>query len=134
MKLQDQVCTLSQGKQLKALGVPISSNFVHIDNLHKDIGYEGLRPTLHQRTIDGGVIRYYPAFTSSELSELLPPHVDTWKTHDGRHYNCRLCDASGKVSFFSETTEAVSNASLLINLIFNKLISLDDVLKRLETP
>lgn len=70
MKLQNQVCTLEQGKRLKEMDIVQSSYFYHtvcpnnIINTHEYISEFGRLPI---KDID-----VYSAFTASELMAMLP--------------------------------------------------------------
>lgn len=69
MKLIDQVITLEQAKRLKELGIMQNSLYYHIYNLCHNIGYEGVK--VRDKPKDGGCIRYYSAFTLSELGAMI---------------------------------------------------------------
>lgn len=121
MKLRDQCCTMQQGKQLIGLGVAVPALFYHMDNVI--LGYEGvrIREKLNQKAKwgipeNGGVIRYYPAFTVAELGEMLPTCYDTMKlTHGWKGYDIDDCDALGEELYFK--TEAECRAEILIYII-----------------
>lgn len=143
MKLEDQVCTLEQSKKLKELGITQYSLFYHIDNLVKEIGYEGIKlrhsinPLNKGMPVDGGVVRYYSAFTVAELGVMLPTGYDTMRiTSDKslKSFEWNGYDLEGEVfSFEGFDTEAQCRAAMVIYLIESNNITPFEVNNRLST-
>lgn len=142
MKIQDQVCTLEQAKKLKELGVEQESLFYYIDNMV--LGLEGIKVKEQTKSYkingvvqDGGVVRYYSAFTVAELGELLPiedmPDGRDWQQRPFRDYYPH----TGKIMWKYDDpytkygrerkvteakTEAEARAAMLIYLLENNLM------------
>lgn|SRR5574341_172240 len=127
MKLEDQSASLESAKRLKELGVKQSSLFYHIVNSISEIRYEGCK--MREDPIDGGVIRYYSAFTVAELGVLLPAGYDTMYT-TGEGWRCYDHDGNDfQVEAFK--TEAECRAEMLIHLLQRNIITAEECNKRL---
>ncbi len=121
MILRDQCCTMAQGKILVELGIEVAALFYHVDNAF--LGYEGvkIREKLNQKAKwgipeNGGIIKYYPAFTVAELGEMLPSCYTTMKlTHGWKGYDRDENDALGEEMYFK--TEVECRAEILIYII-----------------
>lgn len=87
MTLQDQVCTLEQGKRLLELGIILPPLFYYAENKEykKGKGFVSQGLVLSYYGTDAMFIdtENYPAYTSSELGEMLPDG-DTINTRNGR--------------------------------------------------
>lgn len=138
MKLQDQVCTMQQGRRLIELGIEPISIFSHYiimpsitgDEWHYDIGLS--------EYYDSGTLqeRSSPAFTVAELGVLLPSNTasylplgekDKWWT-DHKFIRHDVTDDSCLAP-----TEAQSRAALLVHLLETNQITADEANKRLES-
>lgn len=135
MELKDQVCTLEQAKRLKELGVDSKSLFYHIDNRIPHVGYEGIKPraNLTVKAIEVGVVKYYAAYTASELGELLGEFVECinktpsgfWRaSHEHPTIDKRERNFGTGTTLYetAHDTEASARAAMLIYLLENKLI------------
>ena len=125
MKLKDQVCSLELAKKLKELGVKQESLwwwrkeashdwrlrfFEDFENLDDNDNVNFVLPEL---TIS--------AFTCSELGEMLPKFIGSWKNK--QNWSCRSShDLDSKL--FMVNTEANARAKMLIYLIENKLVEI----------
>lgn len=142
MKLSDQVCTLQQANKLKELGITQFSLFYHIDNMVKQIGYEGIKQrkdiaNIHDGIpVDAGVVRYYSAFTTSELGLLLPDMLTTHLQYElvfikeaDDQWLCRyvrgnnMCDLHPSAPTGVGETESEVRAEMLISLLKEKIIT-----------
>ena len=118
MKLQEQCCTLEQGKRLQELGVKAEATFWHMpekSHLHK----EYIRYGWHSDAIA-------PAYTVAELGTMLS--VDCYS-----HKDYGICSPEARPMFVARTqnhcwlqhtenapTEAQARAAMLIYLLENK--------------
>jgi len=142
MKLELQVCSLELAQKLKSLGVKQESLFYHAYNtaleddrkikLKKDCGSYKTQGKI----MDMGIMKYYSAFTSAELGELIPGQLRnddpehpihqfiTEKSASQWHavYVCAKC--MGRVGSQWAATEADARAKMLVYLLENKLITL----------
>lgn len=152
MKLQDQVCTLEQGKKLIELGVISYGLYVHVQNrvLPEDNNIKPKEQTgawkAYGKVRDGGVINYYPAFTVAELGVMLPCEsgIIGWEVHYNDHlgvWNCAIMDlvkweGGGTIpptAYESEEeTMAQAMADTLIHCLENKLTTPEEVNNRLS--
>lgn len=147
MELKDQVCTLEQAKRLKELGLDSESLFYHIDNRIPHIGYEGIKPRANLTSVkqtgkvqDGGAIKYYAAYTSSELGEILSKFkyeaygfkmMFSTFCHSEDSHLAELgkwhCSYRNPIKFQNPDggyeTEAQARAAMLIYLLENKLLN-----------
>jgi len=104
MKLQDLVTPLQPSSDLRRLGIAQSSHFCwEYDKYEGGKTRWGIRESLSKS-------RYLSAFTSSELSELLPVGCSTSKTKSGHTASYKAGTAKGK-------TEVEAKAKMLIHLI-----------------
>lgn len=152
MKLQDQICTLEQAKKLRELGVDFYGLFVHYTNkvLTEDRGVILKEKTASWAAIgeikNGGVINYYPAFTSSELGIMLPETngVMAFSTHYNDHFGQWECELRDLVKWEGgesmpplaheeeADTEAEARAAMLIHVLENKLATVEEINNRLN--
>ena len=130
MKIKDQVVSLNLAKKLKKLGVEQDSLWYWIYNMVERVEKPHLK--LKQQTTswkvnkedrDGGVIKYYSAFTVAELGNKLPGNTFSFKD---KAWICRWRDqVKGSVEFtnyqFPAKSEANARAKCLIYLIENTL-------------
>jgi hypothetical protein len=155
MKIEDQVCSLEQGKAFKKLGVFGLPYFVHIDNLYLKTNRIGfVKPTykVKEKITDGGVIRFYPAFTLAELSAMLPTYNWAFPIYQGEinpnsdvyqegkilyqtlnNPTCLIASLDGCMEwkYFGHKTLAMAAAECLIWLLGSGLIAVSDVNKAL---
>lgn len=71
MRLEDQVCSLEYSKKLKNIGVNKDSYYVWITVLKTKFNFIKVREVIEPDSKNVGAYNY-PAFTASELGELLP--------------------------------------------------------------
>lgn len=149
MKLIDQVCTMYQGGRLKELGVTVSPIFSHF----KTASHAGIALTdmfvrhIHILTGSGyweDEIELTPAYSVAELGMMLPDYivVDCYRMH---LHEIKQEQNNGPAIFsvtigrfedkdvptFTRNNEAIVRGELLIHLLENKLITADEVNKRL---
>lgn len=133
MKIEDQVCTPGQSMRLQELGVAAESVLVYelrvVPFESLNIVIPGMIPDNWQRADEK-----YPAYSVAELGVMLPTGFDTmrvtgktpgdlvWQGYDmaGRDFT--------KDPYY---TEAECRAAMLIHLLENKLITVEEVNKRL---
>jgi hypothetical protein len=139
MTLESQCCNLIQAKRLKELGVIGPSLFYHIYNTVPTIGYEGikLREDLNQKKrwgnpVDGGVIRYYAAYTVAELGVMLPRNYAS-KLNQANQGVCFAQWEKGEVANRYGLTEAECRANMLIYLLESNLANPSEVNNRLNS-
>jgi hypothetical protein len=104
MELKNLVCSLKQGKKLKELGVIQSSEFAYYHE--KYLRYDEGPHTDPEKTCC--------AWTSGELGVMIPKEI--------LYAPCS----------FTNVNEAIARADLLIYLLENKLISVEEVNKKLR--
>ena len=128
MKLEKQVCTLSQAKKLTELGLNANSLFKWREYLD-----EGLNlwqtAILFEGETDDDCIKYaladssYPAFTDSELAVMLDAYYETYRTKDDR-----WAVVPDGITF---ETPAEASADRLIELLKNESLSVEACNERL---
>lgn len=127
MTLQQQCCTLEQGKHLVELGIKSESTFWHMPAKDGPHG-ESIRYGWHGDAIA-------PAFNVAELGVLLPLECESGKDEGPgglfqdsqewcKGYSARYNPLKGRQSTESAITEAQARASLLIHLLENNIITL----------
>lgn len=145
MELQDQVCTLEQAKRLKELGVAQGTSvFAYIKNecfqeedfrlrmvLMEGVTYEGYD------NWERGCLKGYSAFTVAELGAMLPQDYHTYNSEIGKDSWGAMDSCDEDVALAEGTsiyakTEAKCRAKMLIRLIENKLVSVEEINKRLQ--
>lgn len=139
MKIEQQVISLEQAKKLKELGVRGVPMFLHIDNTI--LGNEGIkRYSKNTWPADGGVIRYYAAYTASELIVIMPNHSHIgdwymrycWKGisfgYDGKNVGKDHIEEP----WYKPEQAAEALAFLLIYLLENNLTTPSEVNERLK--
>jgi hypothetical protein len=110
MKLKDQVCSLHFAKKLKELGVKQQSEFIYFLDIDSN-WIVVFNPKCN--------VNYISAYTSIELSELLPPYIYTWKSDNlgsGKMYewNCSQDDIHHQIK---SDTEVNVKAKMLISIL-----------------
>lgn len=151
MKLQDQVCTIEQGKRLFELGLMKISAFYHIDNLK--LGYEGIKAYSELRSVrdgwgvtDGGLIKYYSAFTVAEIICMMPDttmlgigsaQIVMYRGfNSGRYITEMPTEIIGEIDAiktFEASNMVVSATDMLIYLLENKYTTAADCNARLTS-
>lgn len=146
MELSKQVCTLEQAKRLKELGVRADALFYHITNVAvpSDGGVKMFSETQSwkrfRKVEDGGVIKYYPAYTVAELGLALRAYSGIGHsfynehTHRGKGGWGHTHTIWGKgiqpiLDYYD--SEAEARAAMLIHLLENGFITAEEVNKRL---
>lgn len=155
MKLENQVCSLELSKRLKELGVRQESAFYWSTNtvpsLKDDVHLREKKVCNHRdgKVADGGVIRYFSAFTVAELGEMLPNRVKGFglliDKYDPTQINEKVQrpfmwgvayvewgydGPENRFEIDDEESEANARAKMLIYLLQNKIISVEDVNRR----
>jgi len=140
MKHSDQVCSLELAKKLKELGIKQESLFVweYYDENCYAIKYF---PYAVNNTMTDIIysIKFYSAFTSSELGEMLPAAIQS-DDKSQSHYKLDICkshDNRWLVAYFKDFNlppmialiadkEADARAKTLIYLIENNLLTMSN--------
>lgn len=125
MKLEEQVVSLELAKKLKELGLTrVSLYFWRLDLISPTVDHS-------DNTFDVFAKHLYPAYTASELGEMLPiklggPYREIITSHDGSGaWHCGGYDiiSGGKWDpLLTATTEADARAKMLIYLLENNLL------------
>lgn len=128
MKLQDQVCSLEQAKQLKELGV-YGESLITVADRSGGVFMSSL-------DIDDEYSPCYCAFTVAELGEMLPPDYQwSWPLMTRNVWYCAYCDAGeeGAVARYAQAgySEAQARAAMLIYLLASGKVTAEDVNARL---
>lgn len=139
MKIQDQVCTLDQGKRLAELGITASPKWMYF-NCHPHSGLcLSEMPNRHMAILTGhfpldpSEYSLTPAFTVAELGIMMP-----WSYSTVRHSEFLPDEESWSVEKNGESdsdtsylTEAQARAALLIHLLETNQLTADEANKRL---
>jgi hypothetical protein len=142
MKIQDQVCTFTQAQRIKTIGVAQSSYFIYrhwrgngqiIVDKRKDKYFDYAR----NRNIAPFTEILCSAFTVAELGIMLPISFISFKVTAGKEFSCtKLKDNYPEIDFSFpsnfQITEAEARAETLIDLLENKLITVEEVNERLK--
>ena len=133
MKLEQQVVSLELAKKLKELGVSqqslfwwewyITTEIKKSTDIPPKIVYLPNKPSTKNKPLRNA--QHYPAYTVSELGEMLPTHFHTIRcvNLDEHHYECLYPHHQQKGNpHFKADTEADARAKMLIYLIENNLI------------
>lgn len=144
MKIENQVCLLSQAKKLKELGVEQISYFSY----REEIGYPNNPVPLitekeFPKGVDAKAFNIYSAYSVAELGVMLPQDNDDhfFESHYNDHYGEWTCnyqtwknDDREELRHINDTggdTEAEARADMLIFLLENNLIKVEEVNNRL---
>ena len=153
MKIEDQVITIAQGKQLQELGITAVAHFAHVLICPDPIGNDW-----YYDIID----RHHPmadkcemicmAYTVAELGMMLPKEIDhTFNEHSSYYIMMGNSETDNghkptiwyedndlyppdeimEMRYISGDTEAEARAAMLIHLLENKLITADEINARL---
>ena len=129
MKLEKQVCNLSQSKRLNELLVlgqwkNIDFNFYWIKTQSSNAYFLTGNPGAYVYPVD-----HVPTFTVSELCEMLPVDFISFKVSAGNEWCChKLKDGRGEFDMFKSQygkTQAECCASMVIHLLENNLLSVE---------
>lgn len=149
MKIEQHCINLEQAKKLKELGIgQQDSLFYFIDN--SALGLEGIKQYKELGSVkngngvqDGGIVKYYSAFTVAELGVMLP---DYFKENDQQfpfkeyysHTNKNMWKFNNFFTGYNSSkivvdasTEAEARAVMLIYLLDNKHIAAEECNARL---
>lgn len=158
MKLEDQLCTIAQGRILNELGVNGKTlfNYCYVSRALSDEGTFEVLPTFIdiKDLPDLATTWYFDMYTSAELGIMLPEWIKIgektyrifqWtnhpddnflvKNHEVRVEYRHVYDENDSIpenKMIKCLTEAESRAMLLIFLLERKLISASEVNKRLN--
>lgn len=142
MKIEDQVCTLEQGKRLQELGVTKIAMFYHYWNGRTDCPEELKEYSIGYSKPRAATANYYPAYTVAELGEMLPKKViynceeesamyvqkdiklAAYLNWNGFCNQIQYIKGGGgvlTVAGYENQTEAQARAEMLIYLLENKL-------------
>lgn len=136
MNIESQVCSLELAKKLKELGVKQCSLFWW----EEYPSLINLKYIPYRLGMENENIKFYSAFTVSELGEMLPTKI-YWKDESAEYvylfikkypdeYHISYCDLDDKwFDWFvtKDKKEANARAKILINLIENSLIKIEDI-------
>ena len=129
MKLQDQVCTIEQGKRLMELGVNAPSLFYYAgDSIRVSISEEfsGSAIVLNMDNPNS-----CHAYTVAELGAMLPALVTSKRTVSTGEWYIFGSENTGYVCDRFKT-EAEAKASFLIHLLEQNLITAEECNKRIN--
>ena len=137
MKLQDQVCTLEQAKKLKELGVIQDSIFCFIGDGNPDPKYFTSFEIYYSANamLEVGASWHehrIAAFTVAELGIMLPSETLTIRRGSESFPNWEWENEGRQTGWGCFNTEAAARADHLIMLLENKLITVEEVNKRLK--
>lgn len=141
MKLQNQVCTIEQGKRLAELGVnPFGSYFCYSGN--EKSGFEVVPIVSLEDDGDGNVGHASPAFTVAELGAALPTEYTAVRTNENTAFNgywwmietdfsnecekCMECLSLIKTATLS-STQASAMASMITHLLETGILTASEV-------
>jgi len=123
MDKQNQVCDLELAKKIEGLGIKQNGFFSYFVTKIKDFHSIDLVSSDVFIVGDFGSTEKFSAFNATELGELLPANVASFKVTDGasglRHagWGCRICEDGQEVHKVFADTEANARAEALIYLI-----------------
>lgn len=123
MKLENQVCTLEQGKKLKELGITAEPLFWHTVNIDPITPKDIIQKWQHSHF---NVCEKYPAFTISELGQLLDSETYTKRTGSEDSEYAQWEMGSGLYS-----TEVEARCEMLITSLTNGTLSAETCNERL---
>jgi hypothetical protein len=124
MKLENQVCSLENGKKLAELGVTMDSYFVWIETVDYNYKAEGFFKVLKRGS--AGIYQLHaPAYTVAELGEMLPDGDITTRRGTKRFH----CETMTFNHYTIEYTEADARAQMLIWLLENGFITAQEINK-----
>jgi hypothetical protein len=140
MKIEQQVCTLEQAKRLKELGVKQESLFYHyVTYSQKDGQSMGIFYTKADAEKKQHEYRYnwncptelFSAYTVAELGEILPSsHYSTNNEYLG--WRCYNGDNKEIINVYANN-EAECRAAAIIHLLEQKIITVEEINKRLAS-
>ena len=138
MKLQDQVTSLELSKQINTLlkekGMEVrESLFYWIENsVVKSDTQIKLKTECgswkHSKKIqNGGCIKYFPAYTCSELGEMLPGNCISHKSKiDDKWFCTKEYEKESPHHYVEEDTEVEARGRMLVYLLSNNLLKSDE--------
>lgn len=150
MKLENQVTPIEMAKKLKDLGVTQESQCYWSKNLLVESGFSvydrsQLRTYEDPHLMDKS--KYFAAFSCAELGEMLPDESingismtekdEICYSRNGNEFYVCLRNKYGDAPLIDGnsldvyTTEASARAAMLIHLLENKLITVDEVNKKI---
>lgn len=149
MKIENQVCTLEQAKRLKELGVLQYSYFSWCGEEGQrlmDNGRDGMAvqewvfvantepvnnmQADHRENVPGAK-PFAAAYSVAELGEMLPPEYCSIRCETHGSIGWESWQRGGLLPLIAFATEAECRATLLIRLIESKLITVEQVNKRI---
>lgn len=124
--IQDQVVPLAESKRLKELGVKQESYFTWVNS-----PVRGMVCGIKNEMTD--MLENFSAFSVAELGIMIGGGYYTFPHDDGSFACYKFGAYMGDTMLLKSDfpTEAQSRAALLIHLIENKILSVDEVNKRL---
>ncbi|PUZ25034.1 hypothetical protein DCC81_12025 [Chitinophaga parva] len=132
MKLQDQVCTLEQGKRLAELGITASPKWMYF-NCHPHSGLcLSEMPNRHMAILTGhfpldpSEYSLTPAFTVAELGQMLPDQITQYIRRESNNWWVGLGPLMA-----ASSSEADARAQALIYLLETNQLTADEANKRL---
>ena len=152
MKLEQQCCSLEQGKRLKELGVTAEPLFWHVIDIDPITPLDIIQKWQHSNFDQ---CEKYPAYTVAELGVMLPEEIGhKYNEHSSYYYMQGHSDVPVKypklwviwyedndlspelevlnMQFAAGDTEAEARAAMLIYLLENHLTTPEEVNQRLN--
>jgi len=139
MKLENQVCTLEQAKKLKTILGELYGLFVYMENKALPSDSKIMLATQTESfkqmgKIEGSAwIKYYPAFTVSELSIMLPSETYMKRTgsEDSEYANWEWIDDGNEAGWGNYNTQVEAAADMLIIYLEKNKLSVEACNERL---
>lgn len=128
MEVENQVSSFEQSKKLRELGIAQVSFFAWID--------EGQLLSRHSANLDLMSIatNFTAAFTVAELGMMIPTGYDTMRitTTDGEKWQAYDNSGDDFPTDESYDTEAIARAEIVIQAIRDKILTIDEINKKLH--
>ena len=134
MKIEKQVCSLSQAKKLKELGIEQVGYFSHQHypkTSYRNEAQEVVNPLFKEGATDAG--EWFSAFTLSELGAMLDSETYTQRTgsEDSKYANWEWINDGNETGSGLFGYEVFARADMLINCLESGSLSAETCNKRL---
>jgi hypothetical protein len=130
MKLENQVCSIEQGKKLTELGITAQSLFWHTVNIDPITPKDIMQKWQHSHF---AISEKYPAFTLSELGQMLDSETYTQRTGSeySEYANWEWINDGNETASGVYATEVEARAEMLITSLTNGSMSAETCNSRL---